>query len=133
MTCFHGNLGISEYILDLSNNSAEKLHFFFVCLFNGRYLSQRPLPTSKAGSDDYFIMEALNRQSPLPPYEGTDSFTPMPYSGFELCTFGVAVSSPIQYTNWSAIYFLTIVIMYLMSTSLSCTEYQNVTAYCHCK
>ena len=36
------------------------------------------------------------------PYEGTDSFTSMPYPGLEPGTLGVAVGSPIHNTIWSA-------------------------------
>ena len=47
-------------------------------------------------------MEAPDRQSLLPPYEGTDNFTSMPCPGFESGTFGVAVGFAIHYTIWSA-------------------------------
>ena len=41
--------------------------FFLFVFFNGRHLSHRPLPATKAGSGDHFIMEAPDECSPLPP------------------------------------------------------------------
>ena len=68
----------------------------------GGHSIQRPLTTTKARSGDLFIMGAPDRQVTFTPYEGTDSFTSMPYPGFEPGTLGVAVGSPIHYTSWSA-------------------------------
>ena len=73
--------------------------FFFS---NWRALDSKTSATTKARSGDLFIMGAPDRQITVTPYEGTDSFTPMPYPGFEPETLGVAVGSSIHYTSWSA-------------------------------
>ena len=78
----------------------QHTNFFFLFPI-GRHSIRRPLATTKA-SGDLFIMGAPDRQVTVTPYEGTDSFTSMPYLGFEPGTLGVAVGSPIHYTSWSA-------------------------------
>ena len=73
---------------------------------------RRPLATTKARSGDLFIMGAPDRQATVAPYEGTDSFTSMPYPGFEPGTLGVAVGCPIHYTSWSVFHQVTVFIYY---------------------
>ena len=68
----------------------------------GGHSIQRPLATTTARSGAFFIMGAPDKHVNVTPYEGTDSFTSMPYPGFEPGTLGVAVGSPIHYTSWSA-------------------------------
>ena len=60
------------------------------------------LATKRARIGDLFITRARDRQVTVAPYEETDSFTFMPYPGFEPGILGVAVGSPIHYTSWSA-------------------------------
>ena len=58
----------------------------------------RFLITTKARSDDHFIMRVTVRQVTVTTFKGMDSLTTMTYQEFEPGTFSVATGSPNHYT-----------------------------------
>ena len=89
-----------KLLIHLFFSSGHFVLYFFSPI--GGHLIRRPLATTRARSGDLFIMGASDIQVTAAPYEGTDSFTSIPYQGFEPGNLGVAVGSPIHYTSWSA-------------------------------
>ena len=82
----------------INNAFLFKLFFFS----NWRALDPKTFGHFKGQKRWPFVYGAPDRQVTVDPFEGTDSFTSMPYPGFEPGTLGVAVGSPTHYTSWSA-------------------------------